>query len=70
MDYGLPYKGSKNKIAKDIIEFLPKKKVLVDLFGGGGAISDCAIQSGKYEKVIYNELDTIIADTFKKALNG
>jgi site-specific DNA-adenine methylase len=44
-NYGMPYQGSKNRIAEDIIDFLPKRKVLVDLFGGGGAISDCASQS-------------------------
>lgn len=69
-NYGLPYMGSKNKLAEEIVNFLPQKKVLVDLFGGGGAISDCANQSGKYEKIIYNELNTIIAETFQKAING
>ena len=69
-NYGLPYMGSKNKLAEEIVNFLPQKKVLVDLFGGGGAISVCACQSGKYEKIIYNELNTLIAETFQKALNG
>lgn len=69
-NYGLPYMGSKNKIAEEIINFLPQKKVLVDLFGGGGAISVCASQSGKYEKIIYNELNSLISETFRKALNG
>ena len=69
-NYGLPYMGSKNKLAEEIVNFLPQKKVLVDLFGGGGAISVCACQSGKYEKIIYNELNTIIAETFQKAING
>ena len=69
-NYGLPYMGSKNKLAEEIVNFLPQKKVLVDLFGGGGAISDCAIQSGKYEKIIYNELNSLISETFQKAING
>lgn len=69
-NYGLPYQGSKNRIAEVIIDFLPKKKVLVDLFGGGGAISVCASQKQKYDKIIYNELNPIIAKTFQKALNG
>ena len=69
-NYGLPYMGSKNKLAEEIVSFLPQKKVLVDLFGGGGAISVCASQSGKYEKIIYNELNTLIAETFQKAING
>ena len=69
-NYGLPYMGSKNKLAEEIVNFLPQKKVLVDLFGGGGAISVCASQSGKYEKIIYNELNNLISETFQKAING
>ena len=69
-NYGLPYMGSKNKLAEEIVSFLPQKKVLVDLFGGGGAISVCASQSGKYEKIIYNELNSLISETFQKAING
>lgn len=49
--YGIPYMGSKNRIAEDIVDFLPSGKTLVDLFGGGGAITDCASKSGKWEKV-------------------
>ena len=69
-NYGLPYMGSKNKLAEEIVNFLPQKKVLVDLFGGGGAISVRASQSGKYEKIIYNELNSLISETFQKAING
>ena len=69
-NYGLPYMGSKNKLAEEIVNFLPQKKVLVDLFGGGGAISVCASQSRKYEKIIYNELNSLISETFQKAING
>lgn len=35
MTYGMPYCGSKNRIARDIIATLPKARVLVDLFAGG-----------------------------------
>ena len=34
--YGLPYMGSKSKIAEDILSFLPPGSRFVDLFGGGG----------------------------------
>lgn len=47
-NYGLPYMGSKSAIAEKIVDFLPKSTTLVDLFGGGGAITDCASQSGKW----------------------
>jgi site-specific DNA-adenine methylase len=35
MTYGMPYMGSKSKIAKDIIRLLPSAEYFVDLFGGG-----------------------------------
>lgn len=38
MIYGMPYLGSKNSIAEDIIDFLPSGNRLVDLFGGGGQL--------------------------------
>lgn len=51
MNYGFPYKGSKNKIAGQLLAQLPSGKRFVDLFGGGGAMSHCAILSGKYESL-------------------
>ena len=41
MTYGVGYVGSKNTIAADIVNILPKGNRLVDLFGGGGAITHC-----------------------------
>ena len=66
----MPYKGSKNAIAEKIINILPQAECFVDLLGGGGAITDCALQSGKYSKVIYNELEPLIYKGFKMAVNG
>ena len=45
--YGVPYQGNKSRIADIIINILPKGKRLVDLFGGGGAITHCALLSNK-----------------------
>lgn len=70
MTYGMPYTGSKNGIAEDIIKILPPGKRFVDLFGGGGAMTHCAVLSGKYECVLYNEILPLVADTFQKAING
>ena len=70
MNYGIPYKGSKNKIAENIIAQLPPAKHFYDLFGGGGAMSHCALLSGKYEFVHYNELNPLVFKAFKMALNG
>lgn len=70
MRYGMPYMGSKNKIAKWVIENLPKKANLYDLFGGGGAITHCACESGKFKHVIYNELYPITFKGFDMAIHG
>ena len=61
MSYGMPYMGSKSQIAEALIEVLPHGKRFVDLFGGGGAMSHCAALSGKYESVLYNELNSVVA---------
>ena len=70
MNYGIPYKGSKNKIAKNIIEQLPSAKHFYDLFGGGGAMTHCALLSGKYKYVHYNEFNPLVFKAFKMAING
>lgn len=55
MTYGVPFRGSKNRIAKDIIEQLPSGNRLVDLFCGGCAITHAATLSDKWEKVLSND---------------
>lgn len=70
MTWGMPYTGSKNKIAQQIIDFLPSAEHFYDLFGGGGSITHCALLSGKYKYVHYNELDPLIFKGFRMAVNG
>lgn len=53
---GLPYQGSKRRIADKIIELLPSASVLVDAFAGGCAVTHAALLSGKFDKVIANDL--------------
>lgn len=68
--YGIPYQGSKSSIAGSIITFLPKGERFVDLFGGGFAMSECAMRSGKYKNFLYNELNPLLPELIKKAING
>lgn len=70
MRYGLPYKGSKNKIAKQIIDALPSAETFVDVFAGGCAITHAALLSGKYKRIIANDIDVKIPMLFKNAING
>ncbi len=70
MNYGFSFKGSKNYTAKEIIELLPRGNRLVDLFGGGGAITHCAIYNKKYNNYLYNELNPLIYQLFKDSILG
>ena len=56
--YGSAYQGSKSKIADDIISLLPARKYFIDAFSGGGALAHCALESGKFEHIIANDLQT------------
>lgn len=67
---GLPYVGNKNQLAKGIFEVLPDGKRFVDVFGGGGSMSLHALDTGKYENVLYNELDFNIFRLFKTLLTN
>ena len=69
-EYGIPYQGSKAQIADDIIENLPSGKRFVDLFGGGFAMSHCALLSGKYETVYYNDYNPLIVELVRNAIKG
>jgi site-specific DNA-adenine methylase len=66
----MPYKGSKSKIAQQIINVLPEAYYFVDLFGGGGAMTHCAALSFKYRKVIYNQIEPLIHKAFDMAVHG
>ena len=70
MNYGIPYQGSKNRIAKDIINFLPHGNRLVDLFGGGMAITHCAMLSDKWNNFLYNDFNPLLKPLLIKAING
>ena len=71
MSFGLPYKGSKSAIAKDIIDALPGGNRLVDLFCGGCSVTDYAMKrTSKYRKFLVNDLDPMLPTTYLKALRG
>ena len=56
--YGAAYQGSKSKIADEIISLLPARKYFIDAFSGGGALAHCALESGKFEHIIANDIQT------------
>ena len=68
--YGIPYMGSKTKIAVDILRRLPNGKRFVDLCGGGFAMSHAAALSRKYNSVFYNDFNPLIVGLIQNALAG
>ena len=69
MRYGLPYQGSKSRIAEWVVGNLPSAPVLVDIMCGGGAVSHAALLSGKYGRVVLNDVNGV-ADVFVRAVRG
>lgn len=70
MRFGLPYKGSKNAIATWIVDSLPLAETLVDLFCGGGAVTHAAMLSGKYSRIIMNDIDGRLPVFFRDCIAG
>lgn len=70
MKYGIPYKGSKNKIAQQIINCIPSAENFYDLFCGGGAITHCALLQNRWKNYIMNDIDKGLSQLFVDAVNG
>ena len=70
MNYGLPYKGSKNKLAPKIFELFPQKKNFYDLFCGGCAMTHYGMLHNKFEKFIINDINPMCPTLFVYAING
>ena len=69
---GLPYRGSKKKVAKKIVEIIKQNfgvdKVVYDVFGGGGAITAECLINGLDVK--YNDHCGFITAAFKKVISS
>ena len=70
MNYALPYQGSKNRIAKRLVDALPAAPVLYDVFCGGCAVTHAAMLSGKYSRFVINDRRGWLPDAFREAING
>ncbi len=69
MNYGIPYKGSKNTIAGWVVGHFPQKKNFYDLFAGGCAITHRAMLEEKFETYTVNDI-LGIPELFLDAING
>lgn len=70
MLYGLPYQGSKSRIARQIVDLLPAAPCLVDAFAGGCAVAHAALLSGKFGQVIANDLSDAPELFYRVAKSG
>lgn len=69
MRYGIPYRGSKSRIAPWVVSHLPAAPALIDLFAGGCAVTHCALLSGKWPRVIVTDL-TDAPEVFRDSIFG
>ena len=69
MNYGLPYMGSKNKIAEWVVGHFPEKKHFYDLFAGGCAVTHCAMLKSKFETFTINDTSKM-TELFTDAISG
>lgn len=67
--YGLPYMGSKTKIADWVIDCLPPAEHFYDLFCGGCAVTHAAMLRHKYKHYHVNDI-TDMGMVFKKVIDG
>lgn len=67
--YGLPYQGSKSRLAERIVDLLPPATHLYDVFAGGCALTHAAMLSGKFQEVHANDITDSVT-LFKDALSG
>lgn len=69
MNYGLPYCGSKSRIAEWIMGFIPKCECFVDVFSGGCAITHAAMEYRKAKRYVVNDISDV-PQLFLDAING
>ena len=70
MNYGLPYMGSKNKIAEWVVSHFPERENFYDLFCGGCAITHRVLLTNKYQKIYFNDINGQVSTLFLDAING
>lgn len=68
--YGMPYMGSKRKLATRILAAMPQRDTLVDLFCGGCAVAHAAMDGNKFKNIIINDINPICPELFINALSG
>jgi site-specific DNA-adenine methylase len=70
--YGLPYMGSKSKIADKVCNLFPEAENFYDLFGGGFSITHCMIKnrSKDYKQFHFNEIRSGLIELVQDCIAG
>lgn len=68
--YGLPYKGSKDKICSQICSLFPIKENFYDLFMGGGSITHYQLLQNQYKNYYANDFNPLVVKAFDMAIHG
>ena len=72
MNYGVPYKGSKNRIVNKLADAIPYVGVsnFYDLFAGGCAVTHKMMLENRYRHYYANDIDGQALRLFQDAING
>ena len=68
--YGIPYMGSKNKIAEWVVSHFPNQDNFYDLFCGGCSITHCAMTRGLFKNYYINDIKPEMPQLFIDCING
>ena len=68
--YGIPYKGSKSKIAQWVCECLPPNEHFYDLFCGGCSVTHYGMVHKRWRKFTINDLNGMMPQMFVDAAHG
>lgn len=70
--YGIPYMGSKQEIADEIIKIFPSADNFYDLFGGGFSITHAMLsrRASSFKCLHFNEIKADIVNLIKRAISG
>ena len=66
----MQYRGSKNKLAKYILEHLPSGKYFIEPFVGGGNMTRHAVESNKFEIFLCSDINDYVIEYFNALKNG
>ena len=72
MNYGVPYKGSKNRIVNKLVDAIPYVGVanFYDIFAGGCAVTHKMMLENRYKHYYANDIDRQALHLFQDAING